>query len=1370
MHRVLGSVSMLLMMLASLESEERANWWDGLTEGEVKKFEQVLGTPAREWRYQHSKGKAQKPKLGSADGRPVIVGETNYFHWLPVEALDKGTELVAEVRLAGEQKHTRRAYIYVGIRPDETIGKSGAGYAAGLGVRGGRTVAGCSVVHTKARKVSLGRGGYGPWLSARSLGWPESLRKRIEHDMAAVAPLNEKWLTMRWQILESGARFYLDDRLIWDGANSGLDLSGRAVISLSAPVEMRRLERRKIPGVVGPFEKIPLDACVNAGGLAVQGQTDGSDKPLVVGDIPFDVARTDGEGKNHLDIGKSWVKFASYGSRESPRRGRLGGRWAGLSTVDPSRILLAIPGGPYRALHLLAASDDEPDSVPIITAQFFRPDAGRPINFATKVPLFTAKGEVGKSVPLKLADGRAGALHVVTVPIDPGQLATLRDLNVIGLELTKEVKLYRVFPDPMYYSHHPAGLPSSVHVYGLTLERPEVRMKVTPARYADIWTAPEKPSYNVQLSNSGKETRTARLSWAATAHGGLDVQRGSRKLSVEPGKNAELEFDLSLTRHGYHDLEIKLVNGDETWTERRTITWLHADTRERGDWERGRGPIFGFWNWRGGHNTPSGDRQTYVMGLAGAESSSGSFASTRVKDEEREVARRFKMVTFKAFGAGDHYTTARFASSLQKEGMEKAREAFVKRLKATEGKASDIHRPLFISFFPEPHIGHHTSGTPPSYYGEPESKEFQFSESEQARFDTWLNGFVEGAKIIKELFPHVKCMLPHGDPTFPAPFLRRSKEVRELLDGVTVDIPAFERLPEQQLHQVSIHRMYICRNEFKKAGIENPWLPMYEGPALPSRPGALSPQEHADLTIRNSLILLAYGVDMQLGGLAPFDAGSYWGEQHYGGGMMEALPTLRARPTYPAFATMTRHLNRRNFKRWVNTGSLSVYCLEFRHYKSGDPVHVFWTLRGERQVTVSTGDRNIQVYDANDNLAATHSEEAGTAIFTVSKSPCFVHGLRDDLRIMLESPPDHSDARPGPHSRKLSSMGDGSWKQSTDRDEHYEKSHENFVKRFPSKMRVGPVEILDTQTDTSRTALSVDLAGWSRELKTMPFYTALLPEKPIVIPGKASHLGLWVYGSSDWGRVVYCLRDAADERWISVGTTGAWNCDDLHSWSAFCFDGWRYLRFELPANSPWDQFREKGCPWWGSYGRGDGYIDLPLRLEKVIIERRTHALYVNDIQHTSGGAVMLGDLLAEHADPADATDEVIRLSRLRMPVPDGQPSIGNPIVKLAENGIGAAPVINGITLPEQQADGTRCYVNFPKVEGAKHYDVWVSPYRNGTGALMLGKAWKEPGGLLRGLRPDIEFYLFATVINEQDKTSRPSKPYPIILKDVFGMK
>ena len=97
----------------------------------------------------------------------------------------------------------------------------------------------------------------------------------------------------------------------------------------------------------------------------------------------------------------------------------------------------------------------------------------------------------------------------------------------------------------------------------------------------------------------------------------------------------------------------------------------------------------------------------------------------------------------------------------------------------------------------------------------------------------------------------------------------------------------------------------------------------------------------------------------------------------------------------------------------------------------------------------------------------------------------------------------------------------------------------------------------------------------------MPFYTTLVPPKPIVIPGKASHLGLWVRAASDWGRVVYCLKDARGERWLSIGKKNEWNVDDTHNWSAFNYDGWRYLTFELPANAPYDLYREAGTSFWG---------------------------------------------------------------------------------------------------------------------------------------------------------------------------------------------
>ena len=113
-------------------------------------------------------------------------------------------------------------------------------------------------------------------------------------------------------------------------------------------------------------------------------------------------------------------------------------------------------------------------------------------------------------------------------------------------------------------------------------------------------------------------------------------------------------------------------------------------------------------------------------------------------------------------------------------------------------------------------------------------------------------------------------------------------------------------------------------------------------------------------------------------------------------------------------------------------------------------------------------------------------------------------------------------------------------------------------------------------------------------------YGAIKPVKPIEIPGKASALGVWVKGNASWGRVIYQLHDAKGEIWTSVGTKNDWNCDDAHCWSYVKFEGWRYVRFPLPGNHTWDQARDLETTWWGSRG-GDGIVDLPLTLDKIIV-------------------------------------------------------------------------------------------------------------------------------------------------------------------------
>lgn len=1331
----------------------------------------ILGRDAGRWTIVNRWFKPMKAQTGKALGEDVVVSDRMGPILIAPDTYGPGTAISFRFRLAPEGRATAIVEVRLGLqKPDDPKEE---GLRSSFSTRAGTDRLSWSLadplVDPKDRRNAWIRGSLDPrGIRQRSLGWPEDLRRIIEHDMASQRSLDAIWLTVRYELYPDGFRAYLNDRLMAERRAPGLKVAGRMRVQLWPGAELAEISTHALPAVAPVFEPVALGGYVNASKLNGQALAPNAllstEKVCVLGGVPFELPKKDARGLDQIDLGPSWLQTCYLEGRFPSRGGGVGGRWAGAFNLNPTRIQLCIPGGRYRAIHLLAAADNTPDSAPVVTVQFFRLMCGFPQQFAARVPLFTAKGQVGPALPVKLADGSTGRVFLVTIPVDTGLLADFEDLDVLELELTKGVKLWRAYPDPMHYSFHPAGLPSSVHVFAMTLERPAVMMSVAPAHFGDTWVAPEKASYTVKLSNLTKAARKVTLTIRTVSYDGLKKTDQTKAVTVAPGRDMAPEtFTIAPPCYGYHDVDFVLRDGDQVWTERRSLVYLHEDTRERGDWQKGRGPIFGFWNWRGGHRTPAGSQQVNLMGMAGAESSSGSFESPRVSEEERAAARKWGMVTFKAFGAGDHYITNRFRGNLAAKGLEEAKKQFLADLAKAHTKAGDINRPTLISFFPEPHIGPATYGTLPSYYGAPP---FKFSESEEARYQNFLHGFVEGARIVNQYYPGVKCLMPHGDPLFPVPFLRRSADVRKLLDGVTVDIPVFERLPEQQIHQVSLHRLWMCREEFRKAGKPHPLLPMYEGPSRSSLPGALSQHELADLSVRDSLILIGYGVDRQCGGWCPFDAGSYWGEQHYGGGICYRLPRATPKPALAAFGAMTRHLNRRNFTKWLPTGSLSVYALQFAHYKTGDLLHVFWTIRGTRPVTLTVAPGSkVEVRDQMDNPMKL-AVNGARVTFTISTSPCWVTGVKGDPRIELGAP-DQTDAKPAELSVRIASLGDGTWKQSAAPDEDYTSSHEEFVVRFPGNVSIKPEAAPAAQGGR---ALAVHLGKQKDVQLIMPYYTTLVPAQPLTLRGKGGHIGLWVRAASDWGRVVYALRDAKGERWISVGLKGQWNCDDMYNWSVFCFDGWRYLRFELPVNSPYDSFRELGTTWWGHYGKGDGIVDLPLKLEKIFVERRTHAMYVNSPRPTRPDDVLLGDLYVEYESPADKTQEAIRLSRLRMPVPAGAPKLENPIADMAMSGVGAPTKITGIRLPDQHADGTQCYLDFQPVEDAKQYDVWVSPYASGDGALDLGRKWAKPGLLLRGMRPDTDFYIWVVYTDAKGKQSKPSAPLKIRLKDMFGMK
>lgn len=1184
-------------------------------------------------------------------------------------------------------------------------------------------------------------------------GWPEDYRARIEHDMAQLPDVPDKWLSVRIELATTEIHVWLDDRLVTQKYETDLPIDGTSSISLAGGAQLAAFSSSPWKSISSRFRPISIDAYNNAkafiGNAAVKPESlpaAGEDGLAVIDDVPFRVAAMNAEGNDHIDIGRSLFRQANFeGYQET-----MGPMWVGSSHRDPARIQLRVPNGPYDALYLLAAAEEKPNTVPIVTAMFYRPSAGFAENFEAKVPLASAQSTDAKSISVTLANGKTANLWLVKIPLDPGRLSLFADSDILEFELTKRVALYRQYPDPIVYGWHQAGLPSSVHVYGATLGTTPVAMKVMPDNFGHVWTAPQTPSYTISFTCDAAVDQRPILTVSTRSYDGSETTEQKRDVRVATGETEKVKVSVPVKLNGYHDITFTAEVAGKTWTEKRSFVRLAPDNRAA-KWTPGQGALFGYWSYHGGHYTPKAEHHVALMTAAGARTSIGvpNADLEPIKQHWGGVSAGAWEVAPQPWAMDEPIDPQKYAAYQKTvvEAFHKARD-----------KMLPEHRPDHVYFFPEPHISQRlTEGNLPEYWhGEP----LKYTDEEQKRLRMFMVTAKCAAEAIRKEFPDLKILVPWGDALFVPPMLRAGFP-KELIDGSGIDTPGFERLPEMQLHQGSIHRLYELRKEYEKAGIPKPQLQYTEGIFVPTEPGSVSYREQMDIYHRATLLSMAYGVDRFYAGWFCFDSGNYYGAEHYGGcGIQRRIPYCDPKPAYAAYATMTDRLDRANFDGWLKTGSLSTYCLRFKGPRGN--VYALWTLRGKRPVTLTlVNDGEVPVTDSMNNTKTLKSENKHV---TFGTDPSIVYvSASSEVTGAEAGEPDHSDAAPPEGAKPLADLGDGSWTFTGKPDLVYQNSSFAVV-RYPGNFE-GKVVADPAKGKVLRSTL-----GKQEQVhELMPWYGVLAPKKPIALPGAPSHLGLWVKGNSDWGRVVYVLRDAKGERWTSVGTRDQYNCDDPHCWSAFNFDGWRYLRFESPGHAGYDNFRKAGTTWWGA-NDGDGIVDLPLTLEQIIVEQRSHVLYVNDVQPAASDSVDLGKLYVEYESPADATPEAIRISKLRMPPVPKTMNLPNPIAQMQQTGVLDPPTIDKVVPPLEHDDGTTMLVHFTPVPMAKKHFVWGGTYEDGRGAVNLMPAGAKPGVLLRGLRPGPTFYVWMTYQDEKGQMSKPSPPVNIVLVDRFKEK
>jgi len=1204
----------------------------------------------------------------------------------------------------------------------------------------------------------------------------DAYRREIEAVLAARPNATEQWMDLRIEYRPARISMSVNGTPVGERSPAGR-IGGDVFLQLFSSMRIARLEIQPL-SAPSAFVSVPLTERLNS---HVDIVLPSPNEDGQVSGVPFRFAQN-ADGQNHVDLGESLF-------RQRNRSGHFmagGGRpdrvtWPSPNSMDPARIMMTVPNRAYTRLWLIAAFDEEPYSTPTLTVRFFKPLRGFAIDTSCTIPGFTASSAPGAAKRLRTdhADGSNASLWLVPIELDAARIGSeMRDVPTLAMELTKAVYPYRGYPDPANYDWFQGGLPCGVRVFAATLETAPVRVFSSGNRFGNVYVTPEQPLWHVDLLNQRPTPVSGHVRLHITDPYGSPAGTVNHDFSLPASGQSRLGIPLAPTSNGLHTVHTE-VRIDDPLSGKRinmgrlgTFVQLPLDTRqattENSPW--------GLFSWGGGHGTHAVPEDCmYLLRASGARYGPHSLDVETSKEwgllsQTRHIGNDQRSAQPWAFE--DPYDPEKYAENADQIG---------KRIAGYLEK--DPVAPSFAMYIETAITYPLTYGLPRKFLGEDPT----LTEEEARRvkaFKIYGQAVCEG---IREHAPDAKIALGWADANMTVPLLAADFP-RELFDYIGVDVPVFERTPEMPVREVTANRMWLLAQGKKEYGYED--VPVIHSESLypSSHPLALGWRRSADHCVRLSVLSLAMLPKTTFVGVFCLqDAGSYWGSQHYGEhGLIGREPEANPKPAFSAYATMTRLLDPGEYQGYVPTGSHSAYCLHFTSHERN--VYPMWTVRGQREarIRLPDGSTAVMVDEAGNEFPL--SFEDGWASVTLSPTPLWVTsdaaiqqvtlGTTDHAYVHRQHPimrasfphtlanRPEDGVSPGDHAIVLDALGTA-WTYVPGAYPPHAEGH------WAMSRHAGPMRSEIVQDETRNAPvwqITLEKPEVTRELTA--WYGVFEPPAPIAIPGKARALGVWADGRSNWGRIVYELMDAEGETWRSIGTRDDWNCDDTHTWSFFNYDGWRYIEFPLPSHQPGDDYREHETVWWGSDG-GDGVVQLPLTLQKVIVEQRTHNIYAHDLVEVPDRSVRLHNLTAVYDDAESMSDAPVALQRATAGLlqwdTEGAP-LPNPIADLRENGPGAPTAFEKLAPPDDY-DGlvTKLDISLRPIEGAKEYRVYVAAYEDGRGATRIAQG-AEPKLTVSRLQPKFPLYLFATYTDADGKESRPTPHRRILLVDDFPFK
>ena len=927
--------------------------------------------------------------------------------------------------------------------------------------------------------------------------------------------------------------------------------------------------------------------------------------------VPFHVA---GDG-DEIDVGVSrWL-----GEKTGPEE--FVDAYYTRSSFDsrPEDILLAAPTDDYCCAHVLCVVDPDPGKTPVLTLRLTRflvdcyDSGGRGEAIAdSSVRLVQTGGRwpegcqpIG-TVKVKTAQGEASLplLHV-TIPVKSGHIQDVldekgfvfsRSTQSLDLELTKELHPIAT-TNHSTYSTKPLGKPSGVCVYALTLERSPVKVRLRSRQPGNVFYASENPAFYIVMENRGDVPFQGKLSWRITDFYGQSTL-GEKDVAVPaPADDRPHEacVELGLAKWGWHRAELWLHdrNGRLIWEHPTSFAILPPDTRRAG-----RESPYGTWWFRASHvGTESLEEIGPLLRRAGFRH---VCPGGQGPDGETLGKYGLSLAMYPNFvGAGDRAPALLDAAVAKHPGV---------------GWALVFHESGFGEQL----------AYPPEFLGREPPK---LTEKQQTSFKKQWDKAIAYSKYCREKHPGLKLIVGNGSLPFLVEFMRQGYP-REYVDAFGDESLQQLVMPEAP---PGAHQSIFWQRQYAKLyKYDVPDTSCYEWRGRPTTPGNLTEMEQAQLYARDVLQGLAYRMRHVNPGEIHDAGDAYYYSRWGSGGLCHRYPALNPKISYVALATLTRELDGAVLERILNTGSPSIFALEFT--QGAGLVYALWLPRGQRDVvTTFADDTSFSLTDMNGNARElkTAGRRAEIAVFaspTYLKTRVAITGLRGGPT-RCEPPPENLavvDSLTDPNNWEIVKQGD--------------KELDNCHFEFPR--RVGKIDVAVVSDSERQRALQLTLQPQGDVPWPVTRYLVLKARSGIAVPRAPTAIGVWVKGNSCWGRVFWEFEDAKGEVFTSIGAPcDGWSVGDWKCRTFINFDGWNYLSVKLPFKYSSGFYGPPQCNW--TCRGGDGVVNYPIRFTRLIVELRDRVAYLTDAVEVPDRVVRLRDLSATY------DSEQPEVSRLR---------------------------------------------------------------------------------------------------------------------------